>query len=96
MNRYLCCHGGKFITKSYLNRHLHCHQGKFIVGLSTFSNIFSSEIIGPIKVKFHMETPLDAGTKFCSNGPGHMTKMATLPIYGKNPLKKLLQMMILG
>ena len=26
-------------------------------------------------------------TKLYSNGPGHMTKMATMPIYGKN-LKK--------
>ena len=25
--------------------------------------------------------------KFCSNGPGHMTKMAATPIYGKNILK---------
>ena len=31
------------------------------------------------------------GTKVCSNGPGHMTKMAATPIYGKNPLKNLLQ-----
>ena len=23
----------------------------------------------------------------CVNGPGHMTKMTTIPIYGKNPLK---------
>ena len=23
-----------------------------------------------------METPWDAGTKVCSNGPGHITKMA--------------------
>ena len=23
----------------------------------------------------------------CSNGSGHMTKMAAMPIYGKNPLK---------
>ena len=22
----------------------------------------------------------------CSNGPGHMTKIAAMPIYGKNPL----------
>ena len=22
--------------------------------------------------------------KVCSNGPGHMTKMAAMPIYGKN------------
>ena len=34
-----------------------------------------------------METPYDAGTNACSNGPGHMTKMAATPIYGKNPLK---------
>ena len=27
------------------------------------------------------------GTKVCSNGPGHMTKMVAMPIYGKNPLK---------
>ena len=57
------------------------------VRLSTFSNIFSSETTGPIKLKFHMETPQDAGTKVCSNGPDHMTKMAATPIYGKNPLK---------
>ena len=25
--------------------------------------------------------------KVCSNGPGHMTKMAAMPIYGKNHLK---------
>ena len=34
-----------------------------------------------------MEPPWDGGTKVCSNGPGHMTKMAATPIYGKN-LKK--------
>ena len=28
--------------------------------------------------------------KVCSNGPGHMTKMAAMPIYGKN-LKNLLR-----
>ena len=26
------------------------------------------------------------GTKVCSNGPGYMTKMATMPKYGKHPL----------
>ena len=54
---------------------------------STFSNIFSSETTGPIELKFHMETPWDGGTKVCSNSPGHITKMAALPIYGKNHLK---------
>ena len=57
-----------------------------VVRPSTFSNI-CSETIGPIELKFHMETPMDAGTKVCLNGPGHMTKMGATPIYGKNPLK---------
>ena len=54
-----------------------------VVRPPTFSNIFSPETTGPIELKFQM----DAGTKVCSNGPGHMTKMAATPIYGKNPLK---------
>ena len=55
--------------------------------MSTFSNIFSSETTGPIEAKFHMKPPWDGGTKVCSNGLGRMTKIAALPIYGKN-LKK--------
>ena len=55
--------------------------------LSTFSNIFSSETTWPIEAKFHMEPPWDGGTKCGSNGPGHMTKMAAMPIYGKNAKK---------
>ena len=31
-----------------------------------------------------MELLWDGGMKVCSNGPGHMTKMAAMPIYGKN------------
>ena len=34
-----------------------------------------------------MELLWGGGTKVCSNGPGHMTKMAAMAIYGKN-LKK--------
>ena len=30
-----------------------------------------------------MESPGDGGTKVCSNGPGHLIKMAAMPIYGK-------------
>ena len=56
--------------------------------LSTFSNIFSSETTGPIEAKFHVEPPWDGETKVYSNGTGHMTKMAAMPIYGKN-LKKI-------
>ena len=53
----------------------------------TFSNIFSTETAVPIKAKFYVEPPWEGGTKFCINGPGHMTKVAATPIYGKN-LKK--------
>ena len=53
--------------------------------------MFSSETTGPIKLKFHMETPYHMGTKVCSNGPGNMTKMAATPINGKKNFKNLLQ-----
>ena len=58
-----------------------------VVRPSTFSNIFSSETAWPINFKFYVEPPWEGGTKVCINGLGHMTKMATMPIYGKN-LKK--------
>ena len=56
----------------------------YVCVLSTFSNIFSSETTGPIEAKIYVEPPWDGRTKLCSNGPGHMTKMAAMPIYGKN------------
>ena len=59
----------------------------YVCVLSTFSNVFSSETTGSIEVKFHMEAPWDGGTTVYSNGPGHMTKVAAMLIYGKN-LKK--------
>ena len=49
-----------------------------------FSNVFSSETAWPIKDKFYVEPPWEGGTKVYINGPGHMTKMAAMPIYGKN------------
>ena len=51
----------------------------------------SSETTGPIKVVFHMELLWDGGTKVWSNGPGHLTKMAAMPIYGKNLKKSSLE-----
>ena len=38
-----------------------------------------------------MEPPWEGGTKVYINGPGHMTKMAAMPIYGKNLKNLLLQ-----
>ena len=37
----------------------------------------------PIKAKFYVEPPWEGGTKVYINGPGHMTKMAAMPIYSK-------------
>ena len=56
------------------------------VCVSTFSNI-SSETTAPIEAKFHVEPHWNGGTKVCSNGPGHIIKMAAMPTYGEN-LKK--------
>ena len=49
--------------------------------------MFSSEATGQIEAKFYVEALWVRGTKVPSNGHGHMTKMAVMPIYGKN-LKK--------
>ena len=40
----------------------------------------------PIEIKFHMTTPYDWLAKIYTNSYGHMTMMATMPIYGKNSL----------
>ena len=55
----------------------------------TFSNVFSSETAWPIKAKFYVEPPWEGGTKVYTNGPGHITKMAAMPIYGKNFFLKI-------
>ena len=54
---------------------------------STISNDFSSETTGLIAIKFHIQPPGPLGKKICSNGLGHMTNMAVMPVYSKN-LKK--------
>ena len=38
-----------------------------------------------------MEPSWNGGKKVCSNDPGHMTKMAAMPIYGKTLKSLLLQ-----
>ena len=54
---------------------------------STISNVFSSETTWPIEAKLYVQPPWQEGKKVYINSPGHMTKMAAMPIYGKN-LKK--------
>ena len=51
---------------------------------SRFSNCFFLETAWPIKAKFYVEPPWDSRTKIWSNGPAHMTKLAVMPIHGKN------------
>ena len=51
---------------------------------SIFLNFFASVTTRPIEAKFHVELPWDGATIACSNGTGHMIKMAAMPIYGKN------------
>ena len=53
---------------------------------STHYNIVSSETTRPIELKFPMKTLYDSLAKIYTDCTGHMTKMATMPIYGKNPL----------
>ena len=57
-----------------------CYQCPLSLSVHT-SNIFSLE------VRFYMEHICLAGTKVHMIDPDHMTKMATMLIYGNNPLK---------
>ena len=41
-----------------------------------------SKTIGPIELKFHVKTSYDKLAKIYAKNFGHMTKMATTPIYG--------------
>ena len=51
------------------------------------SKIFVSQTTWPIKVKFYRKHLYEGGTNVIINIPGHMTKMATMLIYGKIPSK---------
>ena len=58
-----------------------------IVVPSIYENIVFSQTIDPIELKFHMKIPYDKIVKIYTKYFGHMTKMAAMPIYGKNLLK---------
>ena len=51
----------------------------FVWKMLRTSNDFSSEAAGPM-----LDHPLGRGMKDCQNGRGPLTKMAAMPIYGKN------------
>ena len=75
MNPYECQKSRSFSDLGSRSLGLNVHQ---------ISNIFSSETKGPIQVRFYIEHLCVTGTKVYISGPGHMTKMAVMPIYGKN------------
>ena len=55
-----------------------------IVAPSIYSSLVFSQTTGPIELKFHVKTPYDKLAKIYTKHFGHMTKMAAMPIYGKN------------
>ena len=83
------------LTKWLVNLYKYKRSRSFI-GLGPRSLRFnillflSLETAKSIEAKFHLYPPWDGGTKVCSNGPGHMTNMAVMPIYGKTFNNRLL------
>ena len=60
--------------------------GHYTCILPYYSKIFC-ETTWPIKAKFYVKHLYNGGINVYINNQGHMTKMATMPIYGKNPSK---------
>ena len=90
MIAYCNCHGFSrpIFSSPEPTAHRWAYRIPMVRRLSTISNFFFSETAWPMKAKFHVEPPWEGGTKVNINGPCHvMTKMAAMPIYGKN-LKK--------
>ena len=67
-----------------------CHFGHLLLCVCQHFQTSPLKPLGRLKANFIMEPPWDWGRKVCSNGPGHMTKVAAMPIYGKNLKKNLL------
>ena len=66
-------------------------QSSHVSCLLTFSKGCTSKNNRPISFKFHMQPFTKGGKKVCIFGPGHMTKMGAMIIYGKNLKNLLLQ-----
>ena len=62
-------------------------QGQYTCILQKYTKIFFSETTWPIKAQFYRKHLWEGGINVFINNPGHMTKMAAMPTYGKNPLK---------
>ena len=60
------------------------HPGAIYMYISIIFKHLSSETTWPIKAKFYVKHLKDGVINVYINNPGHMTKMAARPIYGKN------------
>ena len=60
------------------------HPGAIYMYISIIFKHLISETTWPIKAKFYVKHLKDGVINVYINNPGHMTKMAARPIYGKN------------
>ena len=70
-------------TYSQINDYMMVYDNPRSLRLNIFKLHFLKNT-RPFEAKFHIRPPWDVGMKNCSNVTGDMTKMASMPIYGKN------------
>ena len=58
-----------------------------VTQIQYFQTSFPQKTARPIKAKFHVALSWHVGMEVRSNGLDHMTKMAAMPLDGKNLLK---------
>ena len=75
---------------AYLSRTDRICRSKSSVVFRRPHSLNISETTGPIEAKDYVKPSQDGETKVCINDPGHITKIAAMPIYGQN-CKILLQ-----
>ena len=78
-------HQAMEVYKVYINHYPGMTLTYFMVRPT--SKTFFSKTTWPFKVKFYRKHLYEGGTNVIINILGHMTKMVTMPIYGKNPSK---------
>ena len=80
--------GLKIDNQSCLNEYMKVSENKRSRSFSdpriSWNDNFKHVFTKPVVTEFHVEPPEEEETKICSDHSGHMTSMATTPIYGKN------------
>ena len=70
---------GRFVNTKGQNHSLTYELG--LTANDNFKHLFKAT--EPDVTKFYIDPPRAEGMKVCSNGPGHMTNIVAMPIYGK-------------